>query len=162
MKINVGQIYECIDVKVPQGTPRTPPQLRILDIYDYLGQYIVYAAKLTHQQHVYIHGFEDIVDRPAAFVVLPGELPENIDRLSLIFKGRPLRLRSLIEEIPIVNGEQRLGSLWTLAPGRLNRDTLIPICQTMINIYHEWKRLGVVPGWVRKRINTVQSNSPSG
>ena len=128
MKLIAGVTYFVHNVDVPQGLPRTPPQFRLTDIYDYNGAYVAIGYKLTHQQHVYIHGFETIPEHQGGFVVCPGVGEVLIDNFSLGLLGSRLRLEHILtgDIIPMMNWGRRVEGLW-ITPGgqRTSKDNLV-------------------------------------
>lgn len=149
-----NQRYFLIDHQVAQGTPHNPPVLEVVRVQEYWGQLIVFGIKHAHQQHIYIHGYEDIPAHPSCGVVLPHETAERAAEVTRMFRGRPISLRPWLilqdlEDVPIVNWARRLGNLWQPVDywdpeERLRR------AQVVIEVYLYWKRYGEWPRWFRE------------
>ena len=112
--LKVGSQYELVNVRVAQGLPNTPPIFILQEMFECRGQMICYGTKPTHQQEIFIRGFESIPSSPACFVVLPHALIETVVKLTQKLSGMPLILRSPNSklETPIVNWGRNVRGLW--------------------------------------------------
>ena len=148
MKLQINHQYQLIDLASPQGLPGHPPQLRLTEILEYRGQWVIVGEKLLHQQHIFIHGFETIPVSLACCVVLPNDIPGNVHRLSTALNGRELALRDIDGTLlPIVNWAARLGSLWWSDGAIKTRDELVKRALKVVDLYHEWRINGEWPKW---------------
>lgn len=128
--------YEVLSRDVQEGLPGILPRIVIYDIYDYKEQYICYGEKLRHEQHIYIHGFEDIPTRPLCFVLLPRATREEIKKLVRTLEGRPLILKDGQTEIDIVNWQVPQHDIWSPTPVyKFTREQLVAQARGAIDMY---------------------------
>ena len=142
MKLGPGRVYDVVNMSTKERA-----RLEVHELYQYEGQYIVYATKPTHQVRVF-RGVVTAPGRPSCFVVLPGESTANIAWLVGILNGLPLALREGGELLYIVN-KGRVAGVWD---GTVkNREAMLKENRRVVDLYLEWKRTGQLPAWFRLR-----------
>ena len=156
MRLQTGQTYQVVDKLVPQGTPGNPPRVLVSNIREYNGEYLVSATKLLHSQHIFKSGFGVIPERPSVFGVILSEhgKTKNVFTFSKLLKGYELWLIDPRrgEAIPILNVATKLGTLWNVE--NTNRAGMIKILAKAIDLFHLWKRDGILPSGIRQKILT--------
>ncbi len=142
MRIKEGSQVIIQNALRPQGTPDNPPIFVIHELSEYKGQYIVFASKMPHQQHVFLHGFETIPERAACFVLLPNETDGRRVEFTNELRGHPLFLQQGPDRLLIINWRSTLADI---ANGATNdKAELLERGRKVIDLYDEWRHAGYV------------------
>ncbi len=137
MRLKRGEQYTLMNLATSERA-----ELVVQELLEYQGQYIVWGRVLAHQVRVF-RGVITVPERPCSFVVLPHESGENIQRLVRILGGLPLAIVETPHLYYIVN-MGRVPGIWN---GEQTYDAHMQKCRKVIELYHDWRRLGALPAW---------------
>ena len=155
MQLGSGHTYDLVNLATDQRGRFT-----VHDLYNYKGQMIVYGTLAPHQVRV-VRGVKSVKERPSCPVVLPNESGPTIAKFVDQLNGLPLAFRDGQDLVFLVN-MQGLPGFWESS--KMDRESLLDKSRKVIDLYHDWKRLGeVMPLWFRDlRMNARAGRGQNG
>ena len=149
MKIGTGQRYDLIHREIPQGTPGSPPQVYLSDIFSMGTHFVVIGYKLAHQQRIYRRGVLNVGERPTVGGIV--QQPRAItSKFVEAVGGLPWSLRQGSDEIDLINYDTRLKginkSLFT--GGTTDINVMIERTVEVLRLFDDWlKNNQQMPIW---------------